>query len=165
MSERLKALADAGVSIWLDDLSRERIETGNLAELVKDSSVVGVTTNPTIFAAALSDGERYDAQVRELAAAGTDVDEAIFAITTTDVRDACDVLADAFDATGGVDGRVSIEVSPGIAHDDRGHHRDGQGAVGRGRPAEPVHQDPRPPPRAARRSPRCSRRASASTSP
>ena len=63
MSERLKALADAGVSIWLDDLSRERIVTGNLAELVKDSSVVGVTTNPTIFAAALSDGERYNAQV------------------------------------------------------------------------------------------------------
>jgi transaldolase len=117
MSERLKALADAGVSIWLDDLSRERIVTGHLAELVKDSSVVGVTTNPTIFAAALSDGERYNAQVKELADAGTDVDEAIFAITTTDVRDACDVLADTFAASGGVDGRVSIEVSPGIAHD------------------------------------------------
>ncbi len=117
MSQRLKALADAGVSIWLDDLSRERIVTGNLAELVKDSSVVGVTTNPTIFAAALADGERYNAQVKELADAGTDVDEAIFAITTTDVRDACDVLADTFTASGGVDGRVSIEVSPGIAHD------------------------------------------------
>jgi transaldolase len=119
MAERLKALADAGVSIWLDDLSRERIETGNLAELVKSSSVVGVTTNPTIFASALSDGERYDAQVRELAQAGKDADEAIFAITTTDVRDACDVLADTFAATGGVDGRVSIEVSPGIAHDEK----------------------------------------------
>jgi len=119
MSERLKALADAGVSIWLDDLSRERLETGNLADLVKNSSVVGVTTNPTIFAGALSDGERYDAQVRELAAAGQDVDGAIFAITTTDVRDACDVLKGTFDATDGVDGRVSIEVSPGIAHDER----------------------------------------------
>ncbi len=118
MSERLKALADAGVSIWLDDLSRERIETGNLADLVKDSSVVGVTTNPTIFASALSDGERYDDQVRELAGAGKDVDEAIFAITTTDVRNACDVLADTFQASGGVDGRVSIEVSPGLAHDE-----------------------------------------------
>jgi transaldolase len=117
MSERLKALADAGVSIWLDDLSRERIETGNLADLVKNSSVVGVTTNPTIFAAALSDGERYDDQVRELAAQGKDADEAIFTITTTDVRDACDVLKEAFDASGGVDGRVSIEVSPGLAHD------------------------------------------------
>jgi transaldolase len=119
MSERLKALSDAGVSIWLDDLSRERIETGNLAELVKDSSVVGVTTNPTIFAGAMSDGERYDDQVRRLAAAGKDVDEVIFALTTTDVRDACDVMRPAFDATGGVDGRVSIEVSPGLAHDER----------------------------------------------
>jgi len=117
MSERLKALADAGVSIWLDDLSRERIETGNLAELVKSSHVVGVTTNPTIFASALSDGERYDAQVSELVAAGKDVDEAIFTITTTDVRDACDVLLETFERTDGLDGRVSIEVSPDIAHD------------------------------------------------
>jgi transaldolase len=122
MSERLKALSDAGVSIWLDDLSRERIATGNLAELVKDSSVVGVTTNPTIFAGALADGERYDDQVRELAEAGGDVDtdlvdKAIFTITTSDVRDACDVLAPAYESTGGLDGRVSIEVSPGIAHD------------------------------------------------
>jgi transaldolase len=70
MSDRLKALSDAGVSIWLDDLSRERIESGNLADLVKNSSVVGVTTNPTIFAAALSDGERYDAQLSELVEAG-----------------------------------------------------------------------------------------------
>ncbi|NUR06989.1 MAG: transaldolase, partial [Nocardioidaceae bacterium] len=119
MTDRLKALADAGVSIWLDDLSRERIETGNLAELAKNSFVVGVTTNPTIFATALSDGERYDDQVRELAKEGVDVDEAIFRITTSDVRDACDVLKDAFEATGGVDGRVSIEVAPGLAHDEQ----------------------------------------------
>jgi transaldolase len=117
MSERLKALADAGVSIWLDDLSRERIETGNLTELVKDSSVVGVTTNPTIFATALKDGERYDDQLDEVLAAGGDVDEAIFQLTTTDVRMACDVLSDTWKATDGVDGRVSIEVSPGIAFD------------------------------------------------
>ena len=117
MSDRLKALADAGVSIWLDDLSRERIETGNLAELIKDSSVVGVTTNPTIFASALANGERYDDQVRQLAEGGADVDQAIFTITTTDVRNACDVLADVFESTGGLDGRVSIEVSPGLAHD------------------------------------------------
>jgi transaldolase len=119
MSERLKALADAGVSIWLDDLSRERIETGNLADLVKNSSVVGVTTNPTIFASALANGERYDDQVRELALAGKDVDDAIFTITTSDVRRACDVLADTFEATGGLDGRVSIEVSPAMAHDQK----------------------------------------------
>jgi transaldolase len=118
MAERLKALADAGVSIWLDDLSRERIETGNLAELVKDSSVVGVTTNPTIFATALADGERYDDQVRALAKDGKDADDVIFEITTSDVRNACDVLADTFEATDGVDGRVSIEVAPGLAHDE-----------------------------------------------
>ncbi len=117
MSERLKALADAGVSIWLDDLSRERLETGNLADLVEKNSVVGVTTNPTIFAAALADGERYDAQVRELAKAGTAVDRAIFELTTTDVRDACDVLMGVWKSTDGVDGRVSIEVSPGLASD------------------------------------------------
>ncbi len=117
MSERLKALADAGVSIWLDDLSRERIETGNLTELVQEKSVVGVTTNPTIFAAALADGERYDAQVRELADSGADVDQAIFELTTTDVRDACDALMDVWKATDGIDGRVSIEVAPTLAFD------------------------------------------------
>jgi transaldolase len=88
MSDRLKALSEVGVSIWLDDLSRERIETGNLAELIKDSHVVGVTTNPTIFASALANGERYDAQVRELVEAGKSVEDAIFEITTTDVRQA-----------------------------------------------------------------------------
>ncbi len=117
MSDRLKALSDAGVSIWLDDLSRERIESGNLADLVKNRSVVGVTTNPTIFAAALADGERYDAQLGELVSGGKSVDDAIFELTTTDVRDACDVLADTWKATDGVDGRVSIEVAPGLAFD------------------------------------------------
>jgi transaldolase len=117
MTDHLKDLTDAGVSIWLDDLSRERIETGNLAELVKNDYVVGVTTNPSIFASALAEGERYDDQVRQLAAEGADVDKCVFALTTTDVRNACDVLRPVFDATNGVDGRVSIEVSPGIAHD------------------------------------------------
>lgn len=116
MSERLKALADAGVSIWLDDLSRERIETGNLAELVEQKSVVGVTTNPTIFAGAIADGERYDQQVRELVAEGKDVDEVIFELTTEDVRNACDVLAPVAERTAD-DGRVSIEVEPDLAHD------------------------------------------------
>ena len=120
MSERLTALADAGVSIWLDDLSRERIETGNLADLVSSSSVVGVTTNPSIFAAALKDGERYDAEVRDLAKSGADVDTTVFQLTTGDVRAACDVLKPVFDLTGGVDGRVSIEVSPTLASDTDG---------------------------------------------
>jgi len=116
MSERLKALAEAGVSIWLDDLSRERIETGNLADLVKNSSVVGVTTNPTIFAAALADGERYDEQLRAEVAKGADAAQTIFELTTEDVRSACDVLAPVHDANP-YDGRVSIEVEPGLARD------------------------------------------------
>ncbi|MAY95564.1 transaldolase [uncultured Nocardioides sp.] len=119
MSERLKALADAGVSIWLDDLSRERIETGNLAELVEQKSVVGVTTNPTIFAGAIADGERYDQQVRELVTEGKDVDEVIFELTTEDVRNACDVLAPVAERTAD-DGRVSIEVEPSLAQDTEG---------------------------------------------
>jgi len=117
MVDRLEQLSDAGVSIWLDDLSRERLATGNLAELVKERHVVGVTTNPTIFASALSNGERYDAQVRELAASGASVHEAVFALTTSDVRDGCDVMRSTFDATDGVDGRVSIEVEPSVAFD------------------------------------------------
>ncbi|HWI42071.1 MAG TPA: transaldolase [Nocardioides sp.] len=116
MSDRLKTLADAGVSIWLDDLSRERIETGNLAELVKDKSVVGVTTNPTIFASAIANGERYDDQVRSLVADDKSVDEVIFALTTDDVRNACDVLAPVAESTKD-DGRVSIEVEPTLAND------------------------------------------------
>jgi transaldolase len=117
MSDRLKQLSEAGVSIWLDDLSRERLETGNLADLVKNSSVVGVTTNPSIFAAALAEGERYDDQVRALAADGADVARTVFELTTTDVRNACDVLRPVWEATDGIDGRVSIEVSPDLAHD------------------------------------------------
>ncbi|HWM75861.1 MAG TPA: transaldolase [Nocardioides sp.] len=116
MNDRLQALADAGVSIWLDDLSRERIETGNLADLVKEKSVVGVTTNPTIFAAAIADGERYDEQVRKLVADGVTTDRVIFELTTEDVRDACDVLAPIYDGKP-ADGRVSIEVDPNLAHD------------------------------------------------
>jgi transaldolase len=119
MSDRLKALADAGVSIWLDDLSRERIETGNLAELVAEKHVVGVTTNPTIFAAAIADGERYDEQVRTLVKEGADVDKVIFELTTEDVRNACDVLAPVADGSSG-DGRVSIEVEPILANDTDG---------------------------------------------
>ena len=114
------ALSAAGVSIWLDDLSRERLDSGSLAALVAERNVVGVTTNPSIFANALSNGAAYAEQVRELAAAGADVDRAIFEITTEDVRRGCDALRPIFDATGGVDGRVSIEVSPLLASDTEG---------------------------------------------
>jgi transaldolase len=119
MNDRLQALADAGVSIWLDDLSRERIETGNLADLVKEKSVVGVTTNPTIFAAAIADGERYDEQVRKLVDDGATTDRVIFELTTEDVRNACDVLAPVYDGKP-ADGRVSIEVEPSLASDTEG---------------------------------------------
>jgi len=111
------ALSAAGVSIWLDDLSRELIDTGRLEKLIADRNVVGVTTNPTIFASALAKGEAYDEQVRRLAAEGTTIDEAIFEITTTDVANAADLFRDAYEASKGYDGRVSIEVSPGAAHD------------------------------------------------
>ena len=120
MNDRLQALADAGVSIWLDDLSRERIETGNLASLVADSGVVGVTTNPTIFAAAIAKGERYAEQVKTLKASGADVKTTVFELTTTDVQNGCDIMRPVFDATGGVDGRVSIEVDPDLAKDTDG---------------------------------------------
>jgi transaldolase len=117
MNERLKALADAGVSIWLDDLSRERITSGNLADLVSNFSVTGVTTNPTIFAAALSQEHFYDDQIRELAAREAELHDAIKELTTNDVRDACDIMAATHAATNGVDGRVSIEVDPDLANE------------------------------------------------
>src|SRR6478672_7783500 len=116
-NDNLQALSDAGVSIWLDDLSRDRLDSGNLAELVKVRNVVGVTTNPSIFQAAMSQGTAYDDQLAKLAAAGKNVEEAVFAMTTDDVRNACDVMKPVYDATNGVDGRVSIEVDPRLAHD------------------------------------------------
>jgi transaldolase len=117
MTDALQRLSDQGVAIWLDDLSRKRITSGNLAELMDDSHVVGVTTNPSIFQKAISAGDGYEQQLAELAARRVTVEEAIRMITTADVRDAADVLHRVFDATGGQDGRVSIEVDPRLAHD------------------------------------------------
>jgi transaldolase len=114
------ALSRAGVSIWLDDLSRERINSGGLEKLIADRDVVGVTTNPTIFAAALAKGEAYDEQVATLAKAGTNVTDAVFEITTDDVAAASDIFRGIYDSTNGFDGRVSIEVEPGLAHDAAG---------------------------------------------
>ena len=111
------ALSAVGTSIWLDDLSRERINSGGLQKLIAERNVVGVTTNPTIFASALAKGEAYDVQVAQLAAASKTVTEAVFEITTTDVANASDIFRPIFDSTGGQDGRVSIEVEPGFAHD------------------------------------------------
>ncbi|WP_169985976.1 transaldolase [Microbispora sp. H10836] len=115
MNENLKRLTDAGVSIWLDDISRERLRSGNLAALIRDKNVTGVTSNPTIFASALSKGDAYDAQLHDLATRGVTVEEAVRAITTFDIRWAADVMRPVFDATRGVDGRVSIEVDPRLA--------------------------------------------------
>jgi transaldolase len=115
-----KKLSDLGVSIWLDDLSRQRLTSGNLHGLMSSHNVVGVTTNPTIFAAALSDGDSYREQVAQLAARGVSAEEAVFEITSDDVRDGCDLFLDVYNATKGVDGRVSIEVSPLLAHDTDG---------------------------------------------
>ncbi|MGQ0479883.1 MAG: transaldolase [Pseudonocardia sp.] len=116
-NDRLAALADAGVSIWLDDLSRERLNSGNLAELVRSRHVVGVTSNPTIFAKALQNAEDYDDQVRGLAARGASVEDAIREITVADVQQACDVFSGVWESTAQVDGRVSLEVDPTIARD------------------------------------------------
>ena len=116
-NETLAALSAAGVSVWLDDLSRDRLNSGNLAGLRDTKSVVGVTTNPSIFQAALSAGHAYDAQVAELAERGADVEATIRTVTTDDVREACDLFAEVYTATGGVDGRVSIEVDPRLARD------------------------------------------------
>ncbi|WP_405865333.1 transaldolase [Streptomyces sp. NBC_01515] len=112
----LKLLSDEGVSIWLDDLSRKRIESGNLAELVDTRNVVGVTTNPSIFQAAIGSGEGYEEQLADLAVRKVTVEEAVRMMTTADVRAAADILRPVYEATGGQDGRVSIEVDPRLAH-------------------------------------------------
>ncbi|WP_443057790.1 transaldolase [Streptomyces sp. NBC_00724] len=116
-AEPLKSLTREGVSIWLDDLSRKRIASGNLAELIERKHVVGVTTNPSIFQAAIGSGEGYEEQLADLAVRGVTVDEAVRMMTTADVRAAADILRPVYDATRGRDGRVSIEVDPRLAHD------------------------------------------------
>jgi transaldolase len=115
-NEKLAELSSAGVAVWLDDLSRDRIRSGNLQSLVDEYSVVGVTTNPTIFAAAISGSDSYDDQVHALAVRSVSVEEALRTITAADVRDACDLLRPVADRQPG-DGRVSLEVAPGLAHD------------------------------------------------
>ncbi|AGP64650.1 transaldolase [Mycobacterium intracellulare subsp. yongonense 05-1390] len=113
----LAALSAAGVSVWLDDLSRDRLVSGNLQRLIDTRSVVGVTTNPSIFQRAISHGHAYDRQITALAERGADAESAIRTVITDDVRQACDVLRPQWEASAGVDGRVSIEVDPRAAHD------------------------------------------------
>jgi transaldolase len=117
MADPLADLSNKGVSIWLDDLSRQRLVSGSLADLAANYHVVGVTTNPTIFAKAITGSDAYTEQIRDLRARGVDTAEALRTMTAFDVRWACDVLRPVYDATDGVDGRVSIEVDPRLAHD------------------------------------------------
>ncbi len=114
-ADTLGQLSAAGVSVWLDDISRDRLRTGNLKELIDGQHVVGVTSNPTIFAHALDHGNAYDGQLEDLKTRGVSVEEASRLITTYDIRWACDVLRPVYDATGGQDGRVSLEVDPRLA--------------------------------------------------
>lgn len=116
-STSIADLAHEGVAVWLDDLSRSRLASGSLAELVSSGGVVGVTTNPSIFEKALAHGEAYAEQISDLAQRNVSLDEAVRSLTTADVRWACDVLRPAFDSSGGADGRVSIEVDPRLAND------------------------------------------------
>ncbi len=113
----LAALSAAGVSVWLDDLSRQLLATGELEKRMDAYSIVGVTTNPAIFQSALADSTAYETALTEAVRADRDLDSVVRALTTADVRDACDVLAGTYRATDGVDGRVSLEVDPGLAHD------------------------------------------------
>lgn len=115
--EPVRRLRELGTSVWLDDLSRERLRSGNLTEIISGKGVVGVTTNPAIFAAAMGKGTAYDEQIAQLAAEGTPAVNAVFAMAADDVRDACDAFAEIFEATDGLDGRVSLEVDPRVAHD------------------------------------------------
>ena len=117
MSDALAALDEQGVSVWLDDISRERLRSGNLQELIDDKHVVGVTSNPTIFQKALDKGDAYDDQLRDLKTREIAIDGVIRYLMAFDIRWACDVLRPVFDRTGGQDGRVSIEVDPRLAHD------------------------------------------------
>jgi transaldolase len=117
MSEPLRLLSDEGVAVWLDDMSRERLISGNLKALVRDKHVVGVTTNPTIFHKAITSSDVYDEQLANLAALDIPVAEGIRLLTTHDVRAVCDLLRPVYDMTDGMDGRVSIEVDPCLAHE------------------------------------------------
>src|SRR5262245_37521033 len=109
---RLHALSAAGVSVWMDSLSREMLDSGQLASLMADDAVVGVTSNPTIFQKALAEGDLYDEQLMEVAATIDDPTEIFFALAIDDIRAACDLMRPVFDRTEGVDGFVSLEVDP-----------------------------------------------------
>jgi transaldolase len=118
VNRRLQALHEAGVSIWLDTLSRELLDTGAFTALIEDSAVTGATSNPTIFAKAITGSDRYDAQIREAVASGiSDPQELFFELALDDVRDAADLLRPVYEASDGRDGFVSFECTPNLADD------------------------------------------------
>src|SRR6478672_4614754 len=113
----LHELTAHGQSVWFDTLSRDLVQSGELARMMKDDAVTGVTSNPTIFQKALSQSDAYDEALKKLLAETDDPTEIFFSLALQDIRDACDVLKPAFDASKGIDGFVSMEVEPGIAYD------------------------------------------------
>ena len=114
----LRRLREAGVSIWLDTLSRELLETGEFAELIDDYGVTGATSNPTIFAKAITDSDRYDDQLRKLVAGGErDLQELFFSLALDDIRAAARLLRPAYEQSGGTDGFISFECTPDLADD------------------------------------------------
>ena len=113
----IQQLRKLGTSVWLDDLSRDRLRSGNLQEIIASKGIAGVTTNPAIFATAMGAGTAYDAQIADLAATETPAVNAVFAMASDDVREACDAFTGIYETTDGVDGRVSLEVDPRLAHD------------------------------------------------
>jgi transaldolase len=113
----LHQLAARGQAVWFDTLSRDLVHSGELARMMKDDAVTGVTSNPTIFQKALSSGHAYDEDLKKLLAETDDPTKIFFSLALQDIRDACDVLRPAYDASNGVDGYVSMEVEPGIAYD------------------------------------------------
>ena len=142
VNERLAALTAAGTSIWLDQIKRALISTGELQRLVEEDSLRGVTSNPTIFNQAILGSDDYDEQLAELARAGKDNREIYQELAIRDIQDACDVLRVVYDESGGTDGFVSFEVDPDLAFDTAPHDRAGARVLGPRRPPQPDDQDP-----------------------
>ena len=159
----LNQLAELGQSVWIDFLSRKFLQEGDLAELVREG-VVGVTSNPTIFQAAIADGDAYDEQIKEVSAIESEPKEIFLALARDDIRAACDELRSVWDDGNGKDGWVSLEVDPNLAHDTEAHDRRGQAPARARRAPEPAREDPGHARRACPRSRRRSRPASRSTS-
>ena len=142
MSERMHELHEAGQSVWLDYIDRTMLSNGDLETFINEDELMGMTSNPTIFEKALAEGTAYDEQVASVDEK-ISVNDAFETIAATDVRDACDVFRSVYDKTDGVDGYVSLEVSPKLARDYRGNDRRSKATLETGRPTEPHDQGAR----------------------